>query len=50
MFIGDSNAEIFTQGTDKGDIQSPVQVNEESKTLENNFFNIPREFSPHSRI
>ena len=45
MFIGDSNAETFTRGTDKGDIQSPVQVNEESKTLENNFFNIPREFS-----
>jgi len=37
MFIGDSNAETFTRGTDKGDIQSPVQVNRESKILENNF-------------
>jgi len=46
MFIGDGNAEIFTQWTNKRDIQSPVKVNKESKTLENNFFNIPREFSP----
>jgi len=45
MFIEDSNVETFTRGTDKGDIQSLIQVNEESKTLGNNFFNIPREFS-----
>ena len=41
MFIIDSNAENFTQGTDKGYIQSPVQVNEESKDIRKQLFQYP---------
>ena len=44
MFIGDSNVETFTGGIDKENVQAPVQVNKEPKTLANNFFNIPHEF------
>ena len=47
VFIGDNNIKTSTGVTDKEDIQALVQVNEESETLENNFFNIPHEFSLH---
>jgi len=45
MIIGDDNIETFTQGSDKEDVQASTQVNEETKTLENNSFNTPHEFS-----
>ena len=43
-FIGDSNVETFTRQTDKEDVQALVQMNKESTTLEDNFFNITHEF------
>ena len=45
MFIGDSNVWTFIRGTDKEDVQTPIQANKESTSSENSFFNIPPEFS-----
>jgi len=44
-FISDNNVKTFAKEIDVEDVQAPVQVDEDSKTLENNFSNSPHEFS-----
>lgn len=44
-FISNNKVETFANETDIEDVQALIQVDEVTKTLENNFCNIPHEFS-----